>query len=127
MKNNTVKKVILGMVFPLTVLAAWFYVTTYGSIPSGILPNISKVGKAFQTMVSTGQLQEDLMISISRVLKGYAFSAFFGILLGSLMGMSKNIKMLFQPVVTIIRQIPMIAWIPLIILYYGVGLVKCQK
>ena len=121
MKNNTVKKVMLGALLPLIVIAAWFYASTYGSIPSGILPSIPKVGSAFQTMISTGQLQEDLLVSISRVLKGYAVSAFFGILLGSLMGMSENIKMMFQPVVTIVRQIPMIAWIPLIILWCGIG------
>ena len=55
------------------------------------------------------------------VLKGYLLSVALGTVLGSLMGMSKTIANLLQPTVTVIRQIPIIAWIPLIILWCGIG------
>ena len=55
------------------------------------------------------------------MLKGYLLSAVLGTVLGSLMGMSKTVLHLLQPTVTVIRQIPIIAWIPLIILWCGIG------
>lgn len=116
-----IKKIALGLVVPVVILIAWFLATQYGSIPSGILPSISSVGETFANMIKTGQLQQDLLVSLARVLKGYCASAFLGIFLGSLMGMSKTVKELFLPIITVIRQIPMIAWIPLIILWCGIG------
>lgn len=72
-------------------------------------------------MIHTGQLPADLGISIGRVVKGFLASAVIGIILGSAMGMSQTVNALFHPFITTIRQIPMIAWIPLIILWAGIG------
>lgn len=121
MKKGLSRKIILGLVIPIIIVVLWFYVTTYGSIPAGILPSIPKVGNTFNEMILSGQLQQDLLVSLSRVVKGYLVSAIFGITLGSLMGMFRTVKELFLPIVTVIRQIPMIAWIPLIILWCGIG------
>lgn len=121
MKKEQFRKLLLGIFFPICVIIAWFLATTYGNIPAGILPAITKVGETLKAMVESGQLQEDLLVSLSRVVKGYLLSAALGILLGSLMGMSNRIKELFLPMITVIRQIPMIAWIPLIILWCGIG------
>lgn len=121
MKKISVKKIGFGLVLPCAILAAWYGATTFGSIPISILPNIPSVGKAAFTMIDIGQLQQDLIVSLSRVVKGYLVSALLGVILGSLMGMFENVRLLFLPIVTVIRQIPMIAWIPLIILWCGIG------
>lgn len=118
---KTGKKIGLGFVIPVLVLVFWFYEATYGDIPSGILPGIPKVGQSFQAMIKSGQLKTDLLISLGRVVKGFLVAALLGVVLGSLMGMFRTMKALFAPVVTIIRQIPIIAWIPLIILWCGIG------
>lgn len=121
MKKGLGRKIILGLVIPILIIVLWFYTTTYGSIPSGILPSIPRVGTTFLEMIQSGQLQQDLLVSLSRVVKGYLLSALLGITLGSLMGMFQPMKELLLPIVTVIRQIPMIAWIPLIILWCGIG------
>lgn len=115
------KRVIYALLIPAAIIAAWIYATTSGNVPPGILPSISRVWHAFLQMAKSGQLQKDLLISLTRVLKGFATSAVLGILLGSLIGMSKRAKALLLPMITVIRQIPMIAWIPLIILWCGIG------
>lgn len=120
MKTIT-RKIILALLIPAVIVIAWASVTTSGKIPSGILPSLPSVGKAFETMIGTGQLQGDLLISLSRVIKGYLLSALLGVVIGSLIGMSRTIKELLLPMITVIRQIPMIAWIPLIILWCGIG------
>ena len=121
MKTDWIRKVVLALVIPAVIVLVWLYATTYTSIPGGILPSIPDVGQTFLEMLRSGQLKEDLFISMSRVLKGYLISAVLGIFLGSLIGMYRPVKELFVPIITVIRQIPMIAWIPLIILWCGIA------
>lgn len=121
MKKAQLRKNVYALIIPIIVIVAWFLATTYGNIPSGILPGIPRVGETFIRMVRSGQLFHDIGISLSRVVKGYLVSAFLGIILGSLVGMYRPTKEMLIPVITVIRQIPMIAWIPLIILWCGIG------
>lgn len=121
MKAQKFKQILLGLILPVLIVAAWISATHFGHLPTSILPKISMVWQSFLEMLQSGQLWNDLSITLSRVLKGYLFSALLGILLGSLMGMSKTIAALLLPTVTVIRQIPIIAWIPLIILWCGIG------
>ena len=121
MTSEKIKKWAIGLIVPVIVLIAWNLETTFGSVPSGILPDISRVLHTGADMVKTGELQTDLAVSLLRVIKGFIFSAILGTVLGSLIGMFKPVKLLLLPTVTVIRQIPIIAWIPLIILWCGIG------
>lgn len=121
MKAQSVKQILLGLIVPVLIFAAWICATHFRSIPTSILPKISMVWQAFLEMLQSGQLWKDLSVTLSRVVKGYLLSALLGMILGSLMGMSKTVAYLLQPTVTVIRQIPIIAWIPLIILWCGIG------
>lgn len=121
MKVEKIKKIGLGFLIPVIVILAWFIATTVGTVPPSILPKISKVWASFVSMLQSGRLGGDLSVSLLRVVKGYLLSVVIGVSLGSAMGMSTTIKELFLPVATVIRQIPIIAWIPLIILWAGIG------
>ncbi|MGN0483779.1 MAG: ABC transporter permease [Lachnospiraceae bacterium] len=121
MRKDTIRKIALGLIIPIFIVLAWIYETSFGTVPSGILPSVKMVGDAFHEMLTTGQLQQDLLVSFSRVVKGFLVAAIFGVTLGSFMGMFRPIREMFAPLITIIRQIPIIAWIPLIILWCGIG------
>lgn len=121
MVMETLRKIGIGFVVPVIIVAIWWYATTFGEIPVGILPNLPLVGKTFQEMWISGELQQDILISLSRVLKGYLIAVLLGVTLGSLIGMFKPVRELLLPMITVIRQIPMIAWLPLIILWVGIG------
>ena len=114
------KEILLSIVIPFIVLILWFYATLFTEVSPSILPRISKVGSAFKELWQKGTLQKDLSISLIRVLRGYGASILIGIILGTLMGMSKTVWSLFHLTTTAIRQIPNIAWIPLIILWCGI-------
>ena len=62
-----------------------------------------------------------IFFSLSRVLVGYIAAALAGITLGVLMGWNKTIEAIFRPLYEMIRPIPPIAWIPLAILWFGLG------
>lgn len=121
MNKKNILSFIKGIIIPVLIVILWFFTTNYTNTPESILPKISTVGHTITEMLDNGQLQEDLGISLSRVLKGYLTAAVLGIAAGSLIGMSDTAKDLLQPVLTVIRQIPIIAWVPLIILWCGIG------
>ena len=121
MNKSFARKVILGFILPIVILLAWHFATKYKSIPIGILPTITMVVNGFKDMVLSGELWTDLSISFSRVIKGYFLSVAFGVILGSVVGMFPRLRETLVPTVTIIRQIPIIAWVPLIIMWAGIG------
>lgn len=116
-----IKTLLLGLLIPVLVLILWWYVTTFGNTPESILPKIGTVGTTISEMLKEGSLQKDLATSLKRVLEGYLISAVLGIILGTAMGMSDTVKKIFYPTATTIRQIPIMAWIPLLILWCGIG------
>lgn len=119
--NQTIRKTVMALIVPVMIIIIWHLTTTYGDLPSSILPSLPMVGEAFKSMMESGQLQGDLFVSLGRVVKGFLGSAVIGVTLGSLMGMSGSIRELLLPLATAVRQIPVVAWIPLIILWVGIG------
>ena len=113
-------KILLKFFIPVLVVTFWLYATHVQEISPSILPKITSVGKAFIDLIKKGTLQKDLSISILRVVRGYSLSIIVGILLGTLMGMFEIAYHIFHGPLTTIRQIPNIAWIPLIILWFGI-------
>ena len=68
MKTQKIKQVLLGLIVPAVIVAAWICATHFGSIPTSILPRISMVWQAFLEMLQSGQLWNDLSVTLSRVL-----------------------------------------------------------
>ena len=118
---KTFKKVMMGLILPVCVVIAWYCYTTFTDVPNSLLPKISTVLDTGKEMLTSGQLQTDLSVSIIRVIKGFLASGCLGVFLGAIMGMSVRMKELLLPTITTIRQIPVIAWIPLVILWVGIG------
>lgn len=118
---RNLKNIILSLLIPAAVLVFWHLTTSGGNVPSAILPTISDVIESFQKQLASGQLLEDLSISLMRVLKGYFVAIILGITLGTFMGISDTCNRIFSLTLNTIRQIPMMAWIPLIILWFGIG------
>ncbi len=106
---------------PFLILMLWIISTNNQWITTTLLPTVPSVAEAFQSQFKSGQLQEDLIISISRVLRGFLLSSLLGVTLGVFMGMSDRVGKFFTLTFTSLRQIPMMAYIPLVILWAGIG------
>jgi sulfonate transport system permease protein len=114
-------RLLLGLSLPAGGFIAWWLATNFGDIPKQILPTPQTVWKIYADGKSGGKLFEQLFVSLERVVKGFLVASLLGILFGSLTGISKIMKAIMIPTLTAIRQIPMIAWIPLLILWCGIG------
>jgi sulfonate transport system permease protein len=106
---------------PILLIALWQTLSSAGLLLDVILPSPVKVVKAFFEIIKNRTLFIDLKTSGFRVLTGYFWGVLVGLTFGMLCGLSKIIERFFRPIVDVIRQIPLYAWIPLIILWFGIG------
>lgn len=110
-----------SLILIIVLLVVWFALAVTGKLNPVLLPEPWTVWDTFVTKVADFSLFEELGISLVRVLKGYAVSVILGITLGICIGLSKHMQRLTDLLIQIIRPIPPIAWIPLVILWMGIG------
>ena len=84
------------------------------------LPGPVQVGKTLVELTGTGELLVHAAVSLSRVLAGFFLAVIIGVPVGILMGWSRKMEN-FSVVLEIIRPIPPLAWIPLAMLWFGIG------
>lgn len=102
-------------------LLLWWLVTTFGAIDPKFLPSPAQVMDAFGRLWSTRELLKDTVASLWRVGVGFLLAATFSIPIGVLMGSFPSIRALLEPVFGLMRYMPAPAFIPLLILYLGIG------
>jgi NitT/TauT family transport system permease protein len=99
----------------------WWVVTTFGNIDPKFLPSPAKVLEAFGRLWSTRELLKDTVASLWRVGVGFTLAALCSIPVGVLMGSFPSIRALLEPLFGLMRYMPAPAFIPLLILYLGIG------
>ena len=102
-------------------LLLWWAVTTFGHLDPKFLPSPGKVLEAFGRLWSTRELLKDTVASLWRVGVGFLFAALISIPIGVLMGSFPSIRALLEPLFGLMRYMPAPAFIPLLILYQGIG------
>lgn len=119
--KKRIDNIFLKVVAPIVLLLVWYIGSVTGILNKHILPSPVKVGETLIKLIGNGELAENLLVSGGRVIKGFALGSAIGILSGVLMGLSKKLNKILSSLVSIFRPIPMIAWIPLLILWLGIG------
>ncbi|HSC79807.1 MAG TPA: aliphatic sulfonate ABC transporter permease SsuC [Chitinolyticbacter sp.] len=105
---------------PVLLIAGWQWAAVAGLIGSRILPPPFDVLKAGVTLAQSGELWIHLKISFWRAAIGFAIGGGLGLLLGLITGMSRRGELLLDTSVQMIRNIPPLALIPLVILWFGI-------
>lgn len=124
MRKKVIKKVgyLAEYLFFIVVIAmVWIYLDSQGRLNAVIMPTPQKIWNTGVSLLENGTLLEHLAVSMSRVLKGYLLAAASGISLGILIGLFSHLDRLTALLIQIIKPIPPIAWIPLVILWFGIG------
>jgi taurine transport system permease protein len=105
----------------LTVLALWWAATGWGWIAPIFLPSPGDVLHAGRIALMQGELLTDVVVSARRVFLGFAIAAVIAVPLGVVMGVWRPAKAIMDPFVSLLRPLPSITWIPLSILWLGIG------
>lgn len=116
---------LLGLLSVATIVAIWSLLTYSGSVPDDILPSPTGLLRQFILLVQEGyrgaNLFEHTWASLKRTLLGFLFALAIGVPFGLLLGTSSILNSIFTPVLSFFRPIPPIAFIPLVVLYLGIG------
>jgi len=106
---------------PLVLFAAWYFATKFGWVDPTFLPAPGDVVSGFWAVSQTGELWNDLAISAARALGGLVIGGSIGFALGILNGLSPLAARLLDTTLQMIRNVPILALIPLAILWFGIG------
>jgi len=86
-----------------------------------LLPSFGSTLSAFGRLVADGTLLKDVLASLQRVFVGFLIASSIAVPLAMLMAYFMILRRLMLPIVTLLRPIPPIAWIPIAILWFGIG------
>jgi sulfonate transport system permease protein len=106
---------------PALLLLAWQLLATTGALPDTILPAPVVVLQALVDLWNSGELPKAIGISLARLVQGYAIGAVLGLGLGGLTAVSRTAEQLIMPSVRALAAVPLMAWLPLLILLVGIG------
>ncbi len=110
----------LPWLFPVLVLAAWQVSSQAGWLSSRVLPEPWAVLKAFWALTVSGEIWQHVATSTWRAMVGFAIGGGLGLALGLLTGTFKSAETLLDSTLQMIRNIPALALIPLVILWFGI-------
>jgi ABC-type nitrate/sulfonate/bicarbonate transport system permease component len=107
------------------LLIVWYAVSHSSFIKPGYLPTPEELWNTLVDLVKNGYqgkpLYEHIGISLFRTLTGFALGVLLGVPIGLLAGYSRRAGAMISPIMAFIRPIPPIAFIPMAVLYFGLG------
>ena len=109
---------VVSLVLPFLL---WWLFSTFGTVDPVFLPTPSHIVDAWQRLWEKGFLSQDITASVLRVGAGFLLAGLVSIPVGILMGAFPSIRSLFEPFMALLRYMPAPAFIPLLILYLGIG------
>jgi NitT/TauT family transport system permease protein len=122
---SRVAKIALGIAFFVLFFAAWAVATLGGFVSATFLADPLTMLVAGWRLLTVHAFYLDIGITVWRVIGGFLIAAAIGVPLGILMGAYKPIEAFFEPFVSFARYLPASAFIPLLILWAGIG--EAQK
>src|SRR5215468_714618 len=105
------------------LLAAALYeaIARSGAFPPALLPTLPKVASTLWSLTLDGTMLEHAGYTMYRVLFGLALAIAVGLPLGILMGRIRQVENFFLPLASALMPIPSLAWVPVFILWFGLG------
>jgi NitT/TauT family transport system permease protein len=124
---DRLQTIVLGAAFPLLFVVCWHYAVAYTGtrlIPSpyevGVMMWDFSFGGVYNDAFSSTILIH-IWMSVTRVYGGFFLAALVGIPLGLMIGRMKILRQLLDPTINVLRPIPVTAWLPLSMIFFGLG------
>ncbi|MCI5188414.1 MAG: ABC transporter permease [Candidatus Electrothrix sp. AS4_5] len=119
--HSTLTKNITPVLSFTVLILVWEATVRFSGWDTNVLPGPYKVFESMIELIANGSLFKHTVASLFRVTWGFCLAALFGIPLGMILGRSPIASMLLNPIINFLRPISPLAWIPLAMLWFGIG------
>lgn len=109
-----------GLIVPGLLLILWEWVVRKGWISANLLPPPSALLDTLRDLASQGEIYQHVLASSLRTLIGFGAGAGLAVLIGTIVGLSNRARALLDPTFQALRAIPSLAWVPLLLLWFGI-------
>jgi sulfonate transport system permease protein len=106
---------------PVALLVLWQIVSGTGLVSQRELPPLTTIWQAAVEVAQNGQLGDGLVVSLRRMAIGFAIGAVIGAALGIVSGLARVADTAIDPLMQMLRNVPLFGLIPLLILWFGIG------
>lgn len=111
----------IGYVTVAAGILLWQLFCTFELVDAAILPSPLEVLDTFRSSLVDGSLVENILASLKRVATGYVLAIAVGLPMGMLVGRVALLHEALYPAIELLRPIPPLAWVPLAIVWFGIG------
>ncbi len=115
------KKTVLPFITLFFILLLWELVTRFSGWSRNVFPGSIAVLTSMGELIANGTLLKNTVASLFRVSIGFSLAVVLGVPLGIILGRVEIAKLLFNPLIQFLRPISPLAWIPLAMLWFGIG------
>lgn len=112
---------VTGLIVPLSLIGVWYLLLAVGVFQPYQLPYPQAVFTTLAELARSGELLGHVAITSQRVFIGFGAGAAAGILFGIVVGLYRLADDLLDPTLQGLRSIPSLAWVPLFLLWFGIG------
>lgn len=120
MFNRKWREKLIPWMIPMMILGLWQILSMNGMIPATILPSPIAVIQSGAELTASGELINHISISLGRALTGFLIGGLLGFLFGLFNGLFKPFDLLLDTSIQMLRNIPHLALLPLVILWFGI-------
>jgi sulfonate transport system permease protein len=106
---------------PAVLFTLWSVGCARGWIAPQILPPPQQVFDTLRDLATSGDLAHHTLVSLQRVLVGFGVGTLAGLLIGAALGLSRTVEAYVLPAFNALVQIPVLGWLPFLLLLVGVG------
>ena len=110
----------MGLIFPIGLLWLWQIAVAKNWVNPLLLPSPELVWIALKDLYSSGELWSNLRVSLIRIAYGFSAGVLLALALGLIMGLSRRAEAYIWPTFKVINLVPVVGWIPLLILVVGI-------
>jgi sulfonate transport system permease protein len=109
------------LVVPVGLLVVWDLSVRYDVVPSTLIAAPLDVAERLIQLLASGRLEHQVVVSLSRLAQGFLYGSILGVAVGTAVGASPLASRLIEPTLLTMLPIPAVAWVPLLIVLFGIG------
>lgn len=115
-------RTVIGLVSVLLFLILWQIVGSHDIIRSDLISYPTEITETFWRMALSGELGINIAVSLQEFVQGFVPAVLIGVAIGTSFALSRRLRYMFDPLVTALNTSPIIAFVPIVVVWFGVGL-----